>query len=45
MTLKLCPWKNHTENGHQKLVPDPIFILVIKPKQPLHARNYFKNVF
>ena len=36
-------WKNHAENMHQKLVPDPIFILVNNPKQPLHARNSFKN--
>ena len=28
---------------HQNLVPDPFFILVNKPKQPLHARNSFKN--
>ena len=28
---------------HQKLVPDPFFILVNKPKQPYHARNSFKN--
>ena len=52
MTLKLCSlieflyintllWKNHTENVHQKLVPDPFFILVNNPKQPLHARNSF----
>ena len=26
-----------------KLVPDPFLILVNNPKQPLHARNYFKN--
>ena len=29
---------------HQKLVPDPFFILVNNPKQPLHARNSFKNM-
>ena len=28
---------------HQKLVPDPLLILVNNPKEPLHARNYFKN--
>ena len=28
---------------HQKLVQDPFLILVYNPKQPLHARNYFKN--
>ena len=27
----------------QKLVPDSFFILVSNPKQPLHARNSFKN--
>ena len=52
MTVKLCPlidkqgtflWKNHAENVHQRLVPDPFFILVNNVKQPLHARNYFKN--
>ena len=53
MTLKLCSlieyfygtflWKNHPENMHQKLVPDPFFILVNNGKQPLHARNSFKN--
>ena len=26
-----------------KLVPDPFLILVNNPKQPLHARNSFKN--
>ena len=36
-------WKNHAENGHQKLVPDLFFILVNNPKQSLHARNSFKN--
>ena len=36
----LC--KNHA-NVHQKLVPDPFLILVNNPKQPLHARNSFKN--
>ena len=34
-------WKNHAENLHQKLVPDLFKILVINPKQPLHARNSF----
>ena len=53
MKLKLCPqmeyeektflWKNHAENLHQKLFPDPFIILVNKPKQPLHARNYLKS--
>ena len=35
--------ENHAENVHQRLVPDPFLILVYSPKQPLHARNYFKN--
>ena len=53
MTLKLCPpidikegtflWKNYAKDVHQKLVPDPFLILVNNPKQPLHARNSFKN--
>ena len=34
---------NHAENVHLKLVPDTFLILVNNPKQPLHARNYFKN--
>ena len=36
-------WKNHAENVHQKLFPDPFLILLNNPKQPLHARNYFQN--
>ena len=28
---------------HQKQVPDPSFILVNNPKQPLHARSSFKK--
>ena len=35
--------KNHKENVHQKLVPDPFLIFVNNPKQLLHARNYFEN--
>ena len=35
-------WKNHAENGHQKLVPDSFLILVNNPKQLLHARNSVK---
>ena len=31
------------ENVYQKLAPDPFFILVNNLKQPLHARNFFKN--
>ena len=34
--------ENYAENG-QKLVPDLFIILVNNPKQPLHARNYFKS--
>ena len=33
--------ENHAEYVHQKLVPDPFFILVNNPKQPLHVRNSF----
>ena len=28
---------------HQKLVQDPFITLVKNPKQPLHARNSFRN--
>ena len=35
--------ENHDENVHRKLVPDPFLILLNNPKQPLHARNLFKN--
>ena len=35
--------KNHAENVHQKLVPDPFLILLNTPKQPLDTRNFFKN--
>ena len=35
--------KNHAENGHQELLPDPFFIMVNNPKQQLHARNSFEN--
>ena len=33
----------NTKNVHQKLAPDPFFILENKPKQPLHAGNSCKN--
>ena len=36
-------WKNHAENVHQKLIPDPLLMLVKNPKQPLHVRNVFRN--
>ena len=35
--------EKYAENVDQKLAPDPFFILVNNPKQPLHASNYFKN--
>ena len=35
--------KNHAENMHQKLVPDPFLVLMNNFKEPFHARNYFKN--
>ena len=38
--------ENHTENVHQKLVPEPFFSsepLVNNPKQPIHARKIVKN--
>ena len=40
---ELFLWQNHAENMQQKLVPDLFIILVNNPKQPLHAKNYFKN--
>ena len=43
LNKKYIKWKNHAENMPQKLVPDPLFILVNNSKQPLHARNSFKN--
>ena len=54
MTLKLCQlieyyvigtfsWKNHAEIMHRKPVQDPILILVNNPKQPFHARLFFKD--
>ena len=36
-------WKNHADNVHQNLVPDPFSILVNNPKQPLHAITFLKN--
>ena len=35
--------KNHAENMHQKLAPDPFSILPNNPKQSLHAGNSFEN--
>ena len=35
--------ENYPENVHQKLAPDPFLILLHNPKQPLHARDFFKN--
>ena len=35
--------EKYAGNVHQKLVPNPFFILVNNPKQPLHARNSFRN--
>ena len=43
LNKKTFLWKNHAENVHQRLVPDPLLILVNNPKRPLHARNSFKN--
>ena len=39
----MFPWKNHAKNVHQELVLNCFLILVNDPKQPLHARNSFKN--
>ena len=35
--------KNHAENVHQMLAPDPFLILPNNPKQTLHAGNSFEN--
>ena len=35
--------KKSCQNVQQKLVPDPFLILANNPKQPLRARNFFKN--
>ena len=43
LNKKTFLWKNHAEDVHQKLVPDPLLILVNNPRQPLHARNSFKS--
>ena len=34
---------NHAEIVHQNLAPDSSLILLNNPKQPLHARNSFRN--
>ena len=36
-------WKNHAEDVHQKLAPDPFLILLNNPKETLHAGNSFEN--
>ena len=43
ISIKFIYGKNQTENVQQELVPDPFVILVNNSKQPLHARNSFKN--
>ena len=35
--------EKYAENVHEKLAPDPFLILVNNPKQPLLARNSFRN--
>ena len=35
--------ENNAENVHQMQVPDSFLIFLNNPKQPLHARNSFKN--
>ena len=35
--------ENYAQNVHQKTAPNPFLILVNNPKQPLYARNSFKN--
>ena len=52
MTLNFANWlsnkeyfygKNHAENVHHNQVAEPFLVLVNNAKQPLHARNCFKN--
>ena len=43
LNKELFLWQNHAENVHQNLVPGPFLILLNNPKQPLLARNPFKN--
>ena len=33
--------KNHADDVHQQLTPNPFLILLNNPRQPLHARNSF----
>ena len=35
--------EDHAENVHQMLAPDLFLILLNNPKQPLHARDSFKD--
>ena len=35
--------KKYVENVHQKLVPDPLLVLIDSPKKPLHERNSFEH--
>ena len=35
--------KNHAENVHQNLVPDPFLILLNNPKWSLHAKSSFSD--
>ena len=35
--------ENHAENVHQMLAPDLLLILLNNLKQPLHARDSFKD--
>ena len=37
--------KSYRKCAPKKLVPDTFLILKNNPKQPLHARNYFKNKY
>ena len=40
LNMKEFYGKNHAENVHQKLVPDPFLILPNNSKQTLHAGNF-----
>ena len=44
-TLETFLWKNHAENVHQKLVVNPVLILVNNPKQPLMQEILLKIMY
>ena len=44
-TLGTFLWKNHAENVHQKLVVNPVLILVNNPKQPVMQEILLKIMY